>query len=134
MGRLLIGQAALESLKLGLCIAIRYSLRRHQFDGIRIMEYVTHQNRLLPVLAQVYAMHICSGSVKQLAYGDADSSPLPDSAASSRQVHMMTSAFKAAATWYKTAGLQQCRECCGGQVLSSQLLQAEMYKFSEFCT
>lgn len=80
------------------------------------MEYVTHQSRMLPVLAQVYAMHICTGNTKRLAYGEVGGPLLPDMAAGSRRVVLLSAALKAAATWYKTSGLQMCRECCGGQV------------------
>lgn len=116
MGRILIGQAAVDNLKIGLCIAIRYGLQRQQFQGIRIMEYVTHQSRLLPVLAQAYAMHICKGNTKRLAYGEVGGPLLPDTATGSRRIVLLSAALKSAATWYKTAGLQKCRECCGGQV------------------
>ena len=49
-------------------MAIRYSLARTQFGQAPIMAYRTHQRRLLPGLAAVYAMQVggaSSGGARQ---------------------------------------------------------------------
>lgn len=109
-GRMLIAQAAVDSLKIGTAIAIRYALLRPQFGDTPIMKYVTHQTRLLPLLAEAYALHLGMGHFKNIAFTGA--APTPEL---SKQLHVMSAGLKAAATWCKVEGLQQCRECCGGQ-------------------
>ena len=63
-GRMLIAQGAIDASKIGVTIALRYACARPQFQGKRIMEYLTHQRRLLPALATTYAMQIQSLRLK----------------------------------------------------------------------
>jgi Acyl-CoA dehydrogenase, C-terminal domain len=112
-GRMLIAQSAVDSLKIGVTIAIRYALQRPQFGDRCIMTYVTHQLRLLPALADAYGLHLALGHLKSFAFSDAAVGT--SEAAKSKAVHVMVSGLKAAATWLKVEGLQHCRECCGGQ-------------------
>ena len=63
-GRMLIAQGAIDASKIGVSIALRYACARPQFQGKRIMEYLTHQRRLLPALATTYAMQIQSLRLK----------------------------------------------------------------------
>ncbi|MEW5319808.1 MAG: hypothetical protein WDW38_010934 [Sanguina aurantia] len=106
-GRVLIGTGAVDSAKIGLTIAIRYSCKRPQFGSKVIMDYLTHQNRLLPALANTYALHFAMGALK-----DVFERALPSEA---KLLHVLSSGLKAAATWSKVDALQACRECCGGQ-------------------
>ena len=103
-GRILIGQAAVDSAKIGVTIATRYALLRPQFGSTPIMSYVTHQLRLLPALATVYAMHLAMGELKKLALGEI----AMDENQRAKAVHVMSSGLKAAATWNKTDILQAC--------------------------
>lgn len=48
---------------IGSSIAIRYSAQRPQFGNKLIMDYLSHQRRLLPGLAATYALHL---GLKQL--------------------------------------------------------------------
>ena len=43
---------------------INYSSQRPQFGGKLILEYLTHQWRLLPALATTYAMHVAMTRLK----------------------------------------------------------------------
>ena len=61
---MLIGQGAIDASKIGTSIAIRYACKRPQFGERRVMEYVTHQRRLLPGLASTYAMHLAMLKLK----------------------------------------------------------------------
>jgi alkylation response protein AidB-like acyl-CoA dehydrogenase len=45
-------------------IALRYACQRPQFGDKTIMGYLTHQDRLLPVLANAYTLHLALGSLK----------------------------------------------------------------------
>jgi acyl-CoA oxidase len=51
---------------IGSSIAIRYSAQRPQFGDKLIMDYLSHQRRLLPGLAATYALHL---GLKQLKVG-----------------------------------------------------------------
>jgi acyl-CoA oxidase len=117
-GRMLIAQGAIDASKIGVSIAIRYGANRPQFGDTAIMQYVTHQRRLLPALATTYALHLSMIRCKNLAligsgYVSNNSNGL-SAAEASKQVHVLSSGLKAAATWHRTAILQDCRECCGG--------------------
>ena len=63
---MLIAQGAIDASKIGVAIALRYACARPQFNGKRIMEYLTHQRRLLPALATTYAMQLQSLRLKVL--------------------------------------------------------------------
>jgi alkylation response protein AidB-like acyl-CoA dehydrogenase len=63
-GRMLIAQGAIDASKIGVSIALRYACARPQFNGKCIMEYLTHQRRLLPALATTYAMQLQSLRLK----------------------------------------------------------------------
>ena len=60
-GRISVAAAALSAARSGLAIAIRYAERRRQFGPagrpeVALMDYRTHQRRLLPRLADSYAV------------------------------------------------------------------------------
>lgn len=111
-GRVSVALAGLAASKSALAIAVRYGARRRQFGPVGeaetvLLDYLTHQQRLLPRLATTYALNF---ALHQLA---------ADYAASSdddrRQVEAMAAALKAYATWHATDTIQACREACGGQ-------------------
>lgn len=56
----MVGQTSLICTQLCLAVAIRYSLSRTQWGDRPIMTYVTHQRRLIPGLAAVYALQASS--------------------------------------------------------------------------
>ncbi|KAK9909468.1 hypothetical protein WJX75_002711 [Coccomyxa subellipsoidea] len=106
-GRMLIAQGAIDASKIGVSIALRYACARPQFNGKCIMEYLTHQRRLLPALATTYAMQLQSLRLKELYMAKR-----PEDA---KTIHVVSSGLKAGATWHRVEILQACRECCGGQ-------------------
>src|SRR5690606_20483077 len=60
-GRVSLDGAAVNAMKAALAIAIRYGSERRQFPGpdgrdTVLLDYGQHQRRLLPLLAQTYAM------------------------------------------------------------------------------
>eukprot|EP00878_Enallax_costatus_P012127 GHUV01012661.1.p1 GENE.GHUV01012661.1~~GHUV01012661.1.p1 ORF type:complete len:588 (+),score=146.06 GHUV01012661.1:142-1905(+) len=105
-GRILIGQGAVTACMIGTTIAIRYSVQRPQFGDKLIMDYLSHQRRLLPGLAVTYAMQLGMKRLKVAAFD----TPKPDG----KFVHVLSAGLKAAATWSRVEILQNCRECCGG--------------------
>src|SRR5690606_4219918 len=62
-GRLSLGLAGVSASRSALTIAVRYGDRRRQFgprdgDETPLLDYLTHQRRLLVPLATTYALHV----------------------------------------------------------------------------
>lgn len=112
-GRVSVALASCSVAKSGLTIAVRYGHRRRQFGPagqpeVRILDYLTHQRRLLPRLARTYALHF---ALQELAQAYTDSEDEGDR----RAVETQAAGLKAYASWHAVDTLQICRECCGGQ-------------------
>ena len=111
-GRVGIGLAALSATKLALTIAVRYASRRRQFgpEGapeVPILDYLSHQRRLMPRLAATYALDF---ALKQLVRRYLESR-----AEDRRELEGIVAGLKAVSTWHATDTIQTCREACGGQ-------------------
>jgi len=111
-GRIGIPRSGLSAVKSGLTIAIRYSDQRKQFgpEGsaeVPILNYRTHQRRLMPLLANAYALHF---SLRYLT-----DRFLKRTEEDMQEVEALAAGLKSFATWNTTATLQECRECCGGK-------------------
>ncbi len=111
-GRVSVALGALSAAKCALGIAVRYSERRRQFGPAGeaetlLLDYPSHQRRLLPRLATTYALHF---ALQELAdqYLAADDSER-------RAVEVLAAGLKAFSTWHTTDTVQACREACGGQ-------------------
>lgn len=113
-GRVCVGLAGLNASKIALTIAIKYGLKRRQFasregqEETLLMDYPTHQRRLIPLLAKTYALYfgLSDLSVEYSELG-------PDS--DMRRVETLAAGLKAIATWHTTNTIQECREACGGK-------------------
>lgn len=111
-GRIGIPRSGLSASKSGLTIAIRYGDQRRQFgpDGaseVPILNYRTHQRRLIPLLANAYALHF---SLRYLT-----DRFLNRTEKDMQEIEALAAGLKSFATWNATATLQECRECCGGK-------------------
>ena len=68
-GRVTVGGSAAQAARVALDIAVRYALQRRQFDApgedreVVIMDYLMHQRRLLPFLAQSYALQFAQNEL-----------------------------------------------------------------------
>ena len=103
--------AGLSAAKSGLTIALRYGDQRRQFGPAGqpetvILDYQTHQRRLIPLLANAYAMHFAHRYMTERF--------LHRSEADAREVEALAAGLKAVSTWNTTHTLQECREACGG--------------------
>jgi acyl-CoA oxidase len=113
-GRIGVAGMALSLCKVGLLIAIKYATTRRQFNAgtsdaeATLLEYTTHQKRLLIPLATTFAFQFGLNYAKS-RFVDRQTDK------DRRDVFLLASGFKAACTWHKAATLQACRECCGGQ-------------------
>ena len=110
-GRVGVPYAGLSAAKLGLTIAIKYAENRTQFgpgggDEISILDYTTHQRRLMPLLARAYAFHFGQRySLKRYVNKTEEDS---------QEVEAVAAGMKSLCTWFTTTALQECREACGG--------------------
>ena len=122
-GRVSVGAAGISTAKVALTIAIRYGLRRRQFetgtggDGAEepeqlLLDYGLHQRRLLPRLARTYALHFAQETLTaQLHDVFSGITPGEDER---RLLESRAAGTKAFATWLATDVIQECREACGG--------------------
>lgn len=117
-GRLAIGLAGLSASRSALTIAVRYGARRRQFaprqgDETILLDYLSHQRRLLPRLATTYALQVAMHGVVS-DYVAMMQSPSP-AARERMQLETLAAGLKAMATWHATDTIQGCREACGAK-------------------
>lgn len=111
-GRITIGLTALSATKSALAIAIRYGNRRKQFGAeggntTPLLDYRTHQRRLLPALATSIVLDVAlSKLVDRFA---------PTEGESNREVEGLAAGLKAYTSWFAQRAITDARECCGGQ-------------------
>jgi acyl-CoA oxidase len=113
-GRICIAGAGLAVARNALTIAVRWGERRRQFGtgldmDTPLMDYLTHQRRLLPAVCESYVLqaahdHLTERYVAVLRGGEGQ-----------REVEALAAGLKAVATWHMVDAVQQSRECCGGK-------------------
>ncbi|KAI9303104.1 acyl-CoA dehydrogenase/oxidase C-terminal [Cunninghamella echinulata] len=136
--------------KKALAIAIRYAAVRRQFansksGGVetKLLDYPIHQRRLMPLLAQTFAM-LLTGSEMTAMYnsmmsrlegakeGDKD---LDEVIEALKETHSTSAGLKAFCTWNCLNTIEQCRQSCGGHGYSAYTGLAGMYQdFAVQCT
>jgi acyl-CoA oxidase len=117
-GRVCISGASISTAKSALTIAVRYGLRRRQFgppddeEEVVILDYRTHQRRLMPLLAKTYALHFAQDELRERFHQVFSGEESPER--ERRELETLAAAMKASASWHATRTIQTCRECCGG--------------------
>lgn len=111
-GRIGIPRSGVAACKSGLTIAIRYGDQRRQFgpeggSEVPILNYRTHQRRLMPKLATTYALHFALRYLTDRFLNRTEDEM--------QEIEALAAGLKAFATWHTTATLQECREACGGK-------------------
>ena len=112
-GRVSVPRAGLSAAKKGLLIATRYALKRRQFGKdfktaeTLILDYPSHQRRLIPLIAKSYALD-AGLSYLTKRFIERDKSDI-------REIETLAAGLKSYATWFTTETLQECREACGGK-------------------
>ena len=120
-GRVSLDGAAVVAAKAALQIAISYANKRRQFPNSSgeeklLMDYQTHQYRLLPLLAETYAASFAHEELlaefskvfaRLASAGGEEVEGMQD-----LETHAAT--LKAINTWHALNTLQQAREACGG--------------------
>ncbi|WP_067689395.1 acyl-CoA dehydrogenase family protein [Nocardia jejuensis] len=117
-GRVSVGGAAAAGARVALSIAIRYAEQRRQFadpdTGVEtvLMDYRSHQRRLLPLVAKSYALAFAQNDLV-LRMHLVQTGQVVDPAAQ-RALEKRAAGFKVAQTRHATDAIQECREACGG--------------------
>ena len=111
-GRIGIPRSGNSASKSGLTIAIKYGDQRKQFGPenapeVPILNYRTHQRRLMPLLANAYALHF---SLQYLT-----DRFLKRTEEDMQEIEALAAGIKSFTTWNTTHTLQECREACGGK-------------------
>ncbi len=109
-GRIGVAAASISAAETALTIAIRYGVKRRQFGPEggperALMDYRSHQQRLLPRLATTYAYRFAVESV----IDDFTERRLPQ-----RELEATAAGLKAFGSWHANDTIQECREACGG--------------------
>src|SRR3954464_9015239 len=117
-GRVSVCGASISATKVALDIAIRRGLTRRQFgppgeEEAVLMDYRTHQRRLLPALARTYGLHFAQSRLRQHLHDVFSASAEADDR-TRRELETLAAGLKAVATWHATDTIQTCREACGG--------------------
>ncbi|MFG3350233.1 acyl-CoA dehydrogenase [Streptomyces sp. NPDC048018] len=117
-GRVCVGGAGVNVAKVALTLAVKYAVRRRQFEAPSgageqlLLDYGLHQRRLLPLLARTYALHFAQDVVREQLH-DVFSGHEDDPQAR-RRLESRAAGIKALGTWHATRTVQECREACGG--------------------
>ena len=116
-GRVSLDGASVKAMMAALTIAIRYGSERRQFPGASgretvLMDYGLHQRRLIPRLAQTYAMAFASERL--LTVFDEVFSGAKDTDENRQDLETLAAGFKPLSTWAALDTLQEAREACGG--------------------
>jgi acyl-CoA oxidase len=116
-GRVCVSAASVSASKSALTIAVRYGLRRTQFgppdeDEVAILDYRTHQRRLMPLLAKTYGLHFAQQQLSERFHAVFSAQDPPER--DRRELETLAAGLKATTSWHATKTIQTCRECCGG--------------------
>jgi acyl-CoA oxidase len=139
-GRVSLDGAATVVSKLAMTIALSYGSQRRQFTAASdteeevILDYQRHQRRLLPRLAQTYAMSFAH-EVFLEKFHDVFSGA-HDTDADRQDLETLAAALKPLSTWAALDIRQEAREACGGNgfLVENRLtsLRADMDIYATF--
>jgi acyl-CoA oxidase len=122
-GRVCVGGAGINAAKVALTLAIRYGVRRRQFNATSqdqeelLLDYGLHQRRLLPLLAENFALHFAQEVLADRLDDVFSLDPAHDhdeDETARRELESRAAGTKALGTWHATRVIQECREACGG--------------------
>ncbi|GAA4395001.1 acyl-CoA dehydrogenase [Tsukamurella soli] len=117
-GRVTVGAAAGATGRLALTLAVEYALVRRQFEApeghgeLLLLDYRTHQRRLLPLVARAYAFALAQNEVTA-ELSEVQSGPDADPVRV-RELEGKAAAIKAGHTRLASDAVSEAREACGG--------------------
>ncbi|XP_022751054.1 acyl-coenzyme A oxidase, peroxisomal-like isoform X2 [Durio zibethinus] len=114
-GRVGLASSSVGFLKIAVTIAVRYSLLRQQFGPpkqpeVSILDYQSHQHKLMPMLASTYAFHFATRDLVD-KYSEIKKTHNEQLVG---DVHALSAGLKSYVTSYTAKSLSTCREACGG--------------------
>ncbi|KAI9503930.1 acyl-CoA dehydrogenase/oxidase C-terminal [Coemansia spiralis] len=137
--------------KRALTIAVRYASVRRQF-GIgepgtvetKLLDYPIHQHRLLPLMAQTFAMVFAAREMNTnyqklmsvlSELGDDKGPAVNDAIKNLKETHATSAGLKAFCTWMCLNIIDQCRQSLGGHGYSAYTGLSQAYSdFAVHCT
>ncbi|WP_067709788.1 acyl-CoA dehydrogenase family protein [Nocardia yamanashiensis] len=117
-GRVSVGGAAAAAARVALSIAVRYAEQRRQFadpdtgEETVLMDYRSHQRRLLPLIARSYALAFAQNDLVRRMHLVQTGQDLDPNA--QRALEKRAAGLKVAQSRHATRAIQECREACGG--------------------
>jgi acyl-CoA oxidase len=116
-GRVSVGGSASAAAEVALTIAGKYALKRRQFgpspdEEVLLMDYRTHQRRLLPLIARSYAYRFAQNQLVARMHR-LQTTDEPDDH-EQRELETRAAGLKAVQTWHAIRAIQESREACGG--------------------
>ncbi len=139
-GRICVGGGAASATRRALSIATRYAVQRTQFrlpglgDEIALLDYLSHQRKLLPNTARAYAYGYAMNefSLQLQRVLDAEGSD----PVHARELETRAAGLKAVLTRWANDTVQVCREACGGAGYMSEnqltLIRQDVDVFATF--
>lgn len=140
-GRTSIIRESAEMAKKALTIAIRYAVCRRQFGAsgaseTQIMDYKTHQLRLIPLLAADYGMQLVGMRIRkeyeallaQMDKADPKSQTMMRLITQLKEMHATSAGLKAQCTWITLDTIERCRQSLGGMGYSAYANLSAMYQ------
>ncbi len=133
-GRIGVASGGLSAAKSALTIAVRYGATRRQFGPkdraeLPVLDYLSHQRRLLPRVATCYGLNFALHNLAK-RYGER-----PEGA-DAQDIEAEAAALKAMSTAHATRSIQESREACGGEGYRAEnrlaLLKADSDIFTTF--
>ena len=133
-GRIAVASGGLSAAKSALTIAVRYGARRSQFGPkgrteVPVLDYLSHQRRLLPRVATCYALNFALHDLAARYRRTRDGADV-------REIEAEAAALKAMSTGHATRSIQEAREACGGEGYRAEnrfaLLKADSDIFTTF--
>lgn len=116
-----IVKGASEVLSKAATIAVRYNAVRRQTSHApgqpeeTILNYQQSARNLIPVVSQAYALHFMGRSMWEMYLGFEKQREETENFDLLPELHATSSCLKSVCTWMTVAGLEMCRQSCGGQ-------------------
>ena len=118
-GRISVAGGAGAATRTALTLALTYAGHRRQFappgadEEVLLLDYRTHQRKLLPALAKSYALMFAQNELVSLMH-DVQTAGDQAKEHDQRELEARAAGIKAVATSHATTTIQTCREACGG--------------------
>ncbi|MFT3662533.1 MAG: acyl-CoA dehydrogenase [Gordonia sp. (in: high G+C Gram-positive bacteria)] len=119
-GRVTVGAAGGAAGRLALTLAVKYALHRRQFSGpgdggeLLLLDYRTHQRRLLPLVARAYAFALAQNEVVEELHEIQTRDPDDVDPGVLRRLEAKAAGIKSGHTALASRAAIEARTACGG--------------------